>query len=298
MADMRVTNQMIRSRHGRVVFVPAQGQLSSMLPASGSAIDVIVHRGSTVINGRPNGFGDKLLAATFTLILNDHGIRAVLDDNMIRDLVRCPIFRPGVDKDAIHYEFNYSPENERYPGGIMRRALDKFAARFRLAPLQVTRKTVGVQYQDMPEVPSVDVVLCSRTGDWTPYRNWPYFQELKNALKERGISYCDLSEERTRGIECLNYISKSKLYLGLETGMSHYASSIAGGKALVIQSGYSTFDFWCSYDYECIAHPVPCQPCFLRSGCPHGHACMREITAESLVRRILARLEAGSKAVH
>ncbi|MBM4043984.1 MAG: glycosyltransferase family 9 protein [Planctomycetes bacterium] len=251
----------------------------------------------TVAVFRESAFGDKIMAAQFTAILNDNGIIAVLDDVEACNLVVCPKYDPQKHRHYTRYRFEYM-WGQDYRGGIMRTALDLFARHFQLTPLVVTRHAVATRYYDVPGVPSVDVALCTRTKNPSSYRNWPHFGALKAALRSHGITYCDLSEEHVRGMRCLNQIRKARLYVGLETGVSHLASSVAAGKGLIIQSGYCPFDYWCPYGYEYIAHPVPCAPCFRSSGCPAGHACMRELGVWTVLNRILARLRRFRKDPH
>ncbi|MBM4043985.1 MAG: glycosyltransferase family 9 protein [Planctomycetes bacterium] len=258
--------------------------------------NVVIFRPPGIVNGVAEGLGDRLLASTFALILNDNGVRAVLDDDLAGELVRCPTFDPARHGDYRRYRFNYEPENRYFPGGLMRRALDNFAQQFGLQALQITRTAVAVQYSSQFDVEPVDVALCTESGGWSPYRNWPHFDCLKKSLEANGISFCDLTKEGKRGMECVNYIRKARLYVGLETGVSHLASSVAAGKGLIIQSGYSTFDYWCPYEYAYIANPVPCAPCFRRNGCPSDHACMRGITVERVLDRILTWLRSSALA--
>ena len=148
---------------------------------------------------------------------------------------------------------------------------------------------VPVKFEENINIPQVDVVLCTKTGPWTPYRNWGFFDQLKQRLNDLKITYVDLNEQKILSYDCLNYVKKCKVYVGLETGTSHYVSRFANGKALIIQGGYSTFDYWSfTYDYKAITSNSPCPlaPCFLRTGCPHNHVCMN-IEVDSVLKEIL-----------
>jgi hypothetical protein len=150
------------------------------------------------------------------------------------------------------------------------------------------------------DVPSLDVILCTKTGQWGPYRDWPYFSQLKDMFDKNNISYVDCQERGIYSHECLNYVKNAKLYLGLETGMSHYVSKYANGKALILQSGFCTFNFWAGlYDYDCLKHECPCvyRPCFidrdrLKGGieCPNDVCCMNGLSVDRVFQSVLDRL--------
>lgn len=230
---------------------------------------------------RPYNFalGDHLLASLLVSILRDQNIDAYFwsDSDEIRELVDCPI-RKGYD-----YRFVYEPEQQWDGRSIMQKALDNCQTYLGITNLKLTRTVIPVKYHDLPQVPQVDVAICSSTGFWSKYRNWPYFEQLKHEFDRHGITWIELGQKR--GVECLNYVKKAKIYLGLETGVSHYVSSVAK-KALIIQSGYSNINYWCSYGYAYIQLELPCSNCFLRNGCAHGHACMKNITTETVLREI------------
>ena len=175
---------------------------------------------------------------------------------------------------------------------IMRKALDNFAQAIGLLnSIPITRANAPVKMVLDDRVPSVDIAICSRSGYWSPYRDWPSFPRLKVLLTDAKLRWHDLSESGIRGNECLNYVRKAKLYLGLETGMSHFVSSVAR-RGLILQSGYSCFEYWSTYGYSYLCRHVACSPCFLThvNECPHMHRCMTEITAEMVLQAILCEL--------
>ena len=90
------------------------------------------------------------------------------------------------------------------------------------------------------------------------------------------------------------------MYLGLDTGTSHYVSKFANGKALIIQAGFNLFNWWAyTYDYDMITAEVKCslRPCFLNmkyikkgEGCPYDVRCMKQITVKKVFYEVRKRL--------
>lgn len=253
---------------------------------------------------RGRGFGNNLILAHVVSILNDNGIPAVLfDHRRIHGLVDVPIYDSAhsgyvVDHGVTPNTTKVKNIDQPFVIQHLKRAgwLFKRAVRFD----SVKHNHVPVKFQDMPEVPAVDVVICSASSDWGLYRDWPYFEELKERLFAEGIIYKDLNEDGVYGIECLNYVKKCKLYVGLETGTSHYVSKFANGKALILQSGFSPYYVWgFAYDYDVLTAPVSCQfrPCFLDrdrqaegQSCPFNVGCMRDLSCNVVFEEILRRL--------
>jgi len=245
-----------------------------------------------VVYWKGRGFGDRLLAAFLARVLRDHGVEAYRQNGHAYSLVDCP----ALDAQSEHttYRFNY-----RHGGESMLADSLKELATLTGRHIGLTRNSIPVYYVEIDGVAPVDVAICSRTGPFSNVRNWPYFDDLKVAFRKAGITYVDLNEVvRTTGREadmlCLNYVKKSRLYLGLDTGISHFVSSLANGKALILQSGYSPFSWWCFYGYDRLELDLECKPCWLRSvdTCPHGHRCMRQIGVEQVVHEVAKRIGA------
>jgi len=230
-------------------------------------------------------------------ILNDNGIDAVLRDHKkVKELVDCPL----VTKKASDETFQvHSWTYKCCSKPIILQYIEYFESVID-KKLKVTRNYIPVKFHDIPETPLVDVAMGTITGNWTPYRNWPYFEELKKLFDKEGITYVDLDAGEIKGIECLNYVKKCKLYLGLETGMSHYVSQFANGKALILQGGFTEFDFWAHlYDYDYLqVEDVPCRPCFInkkhisRKGikCEYDHMCMKGLRVDRVFKAIVERI--------
>lgn len=239
--------------------------------------------------------GDHMMAAFFVRLLNDNGIDAVYGTGFYRDLVDVPLSVEGEPYED--FFFTYHHGDLRAPAfdaskSIVETATQRFKSAFGIdREILIRTRHVPVKFVELRGGQRYDVVMCTKSGVWSRYRNWPYFEELKREFDVRGISHFDLSRNGVRGNECLNYVAASKVYLGLETGVSHYVSQVAK-KGLILQSGYSTLGFWCPYLYEALSEPVPCAPCFIHCktqpyDCPFGHQCMRNLS----VSKVLARIE-------
>lgn len=241
-----------------------------------------------------DAFGDNLFSAFITAVLNDNGIPAVLQNPRIADLVECPL---DDDPEAQLPTFNCVRRNRTGSQtsqvfNVYTDLLHEFCKKTKRSDeIPISRDYIPVKYHDIPGVPSVDVALVTRTGHWTPFRNWPYFWKLKWMLDSVGVTYVDLSAKCIRDIPFLNYVRKAKIFLGLETGASHYASRLANGKALILQSGYCDFDYWAgAYRFDRIEVPVECRPCWLREDCSWKHKCMESLEAEAVFRELMGRL--------
>ncbi len=238
--------------------------------------------------------GDHMMAAFFVQLLNDNGIEAVYGTHCYRDLVAVPLSEEG---ESYHeYTFFYHEGVLQRPTfhptkTIIEIATERFQQQFDITQsLEVKTPYVPVKFVENNAIPKVDVVLCTKSGVWTRYRNWPYFPQLKRKLEEQGISYVDLTEQNIQNNDCLNYVHKAKLYIGLETGVSHYVSQVVN-RALILQSGYSSIDFWCPYHYDYLAEDVACKKCFIHCKtrpyqCQYRHQCMQNISVDQVMHKI------------
>ena len=255
---------------------------------------------STIYRITYNGtaFGDNLFSAYVTKVLQKHGYDARLDNSRIASLVDCPIF---VKEDELsdHQIKTFGCIRKNRTGSqttdkftVYSDLLKEFSEQFSIEDeIKASLNYVPVKFNYDASVCSCDVAMVTETGWWTPYRNWPYFDELKEMLSAASISYIDLSQENIRGNLALNVVRNCKLFLGLETGVSHYVSKFANGKALILQSGYTPFKYWAGvYDYKYMNFPVSCSPCWKRSDCAE-HNCMVLISAESVYQSIVEELK-------
>jgi len=240
------------------------------------------------------GFGDYLSASVVVKILNDNSIPAVLDFPKIHNLVDCPKIedlekKEGMDVETVvvvrHYRKN---PNLTFYSDLIKGFKNKLNI---TDDIQINIDSVPVIYKEITEIKGVDVSLVTKSAPFAPYRDWPYFDELKNLFKENNISYIDLTKENIKNFEFLNYVKKSKVYLGLETGSSHYASSLIKDKGFIIQSGYCNFEYWAAhYNYKKIEHRMHCAPCWKRRDCEEEHKCMTEISPKQVLNIIKRQL--------
>jgi hypothetical protein len=250
------------------------------------------------------GFGNPLMLAHLTKILVDNGIDAVFNHKRKTfGLVDVPILDQNDNKKRIVFNgalpSNFKTKVAEEPAMMyyirdFRRMTGKY--------IEFDRKRhnfVPVLFHETDSIKGADVALCTKTGKWAPYRDWPYFDELKDMLHSSGISYIDLNTPlRILSNDCLNVVAKSKVYVGLDTGTSHYVSKFANRKGLIIQGGFNPFFFWAwQYEYEPIVTSVECpyRPCFITkydmySGMVCSAPCISGISVKQVFDRIVEKL--------
>lgn len=243
-----------------------------------------------------DAFGDNLFSAYLTNTLIKNGYQTYLDNSKISHLVECPIFDANKFEESEVESFDCVRNNrtglQTYNKfNVFSDLVSEFKKKFNITtPIHLYLDHIPVRFKKLVNIRSYDVVLVSDTGYWTPYRKWPYFKELKELFDRNSISFIDVSKEEIKDNLLLNYVDNAKLYLGLETGASHYVSKIAKGKTLIIQSGYTSFKYWAEmYDYECKYYEVSCAPCWKRKGCLH-HSCMYKLDAKLIFNEIKKRI--------
>jgi len=232
-------------------------------------------------------------------ILNLNEIPAVFGNSRLFNIVDCPLAQRShlESNDVVFHKISYAFDHRRRQSFIAQ-IIDHFRRRTGEERLIVRIPNyIPVRYEDVPQISSVDVSLNTVCGPFSPYRQWPYFSQLKGLLAGAGISYVDMAHLKARNIEYLNHVKKSRLYVGLDTGASHYVSQVANGKSLIIQSGFNVSEQWCNYDYEFIRYGVVCCPCYktyrsiaAQQACPFNHECMRRIMPELVLARIKTML--------
>jgi len=255
-----------------------------------------------IFGWKGKGFGNALIASHVTKIVNDCGVPAAMSPHRtIVGLVDVPIYDSTKHEgfsDLRGLVFSHTFAHKRMDLPILEKYL-RYASECCGQKIEFSRKDhnfVPVTFTEV-EVPKADVALNTTSGPWGPNRNWPYFTELKKMLESNGISYIDLNEERIVSHTCLNYVKKAKLYIGLDTGMSHYVSKFANHKALILQSGHSPFWFWAyPYEYDFITSDNECEyrPCLLNVSdtkvCPYDRICMTSLSKEVVFKEILRRI--------
>jgi len=236
------------------------------------------------IHRKGAALGDTLLAALATNNLISAGVDAALDDDraIITEHVRVPIFSGSVEAEG--WAFTYTPEAQWDGRCMLRKSLDNFAAAyFPGVRFPIFHRTLEMIFRDDPSIPAVDVVFNTKTGYWSPFRNWPHFGMLKTLLTAKKISWIDLDTLIADDNRCLNYAKKARLYIGLDCGMSHFLASVVR-QGLIVQSGYSEMSYWSTYAYHGIFRDTECRRCYLtyRDKCSFEHECMNMISAESV----------------
>jgi len=238
--------------------------------------------------------GDNLMPAYIVETLNDHDIDAYLLPSPHSHLVSC---KKAIAPCGNGFLFKARRQNrtgfdttEKHT--VYTDLLAEFARKAGMSePFPAKRDHIPVIYDSVSDSPIVDLVLVSVTGNWTPYRLWPFFDELRIRLQREGVRYIDASLEALTDQRFLTVIDRCKLFVTLETGASHYASQVANGKCLVLQSGYCNFSYWAgNYRYTELANPVSCAPCWKRELCDRDHECMTGLSVDRVMAEILARI--------
>jgi len=249
---------------------------------------------------RGRGFGEPLVISLLANILTDNGIPTFYDQHRhTRGLVDCPLVDRSENSPHAGNLRKITPKYVLSEEPIMLQYLKQFERLTGRKDLKITRDHIPVLYHDIPKIPAVDVAINTWTGNLSIYRIWPYFKELQKLFDKNGISYIDLDKKKIFSIDCLNYVKKAKMYLGLESGRSHYVSQFANGKALILQSGFATFDYWAYvYNYDHLEIDVPCRPCWIDrllisqgNFCPHDHKCMKEITVDMVFEEVREKIK-------
>ena len=252
------------------------------------------------------GFGNSLMMAHLTQILVDNGIDAVFNHRRkTTGLVDVPVLDPSDHQKRIVF-------NGILPSDFTTKMIEEPVMMYFIRDfMKMTGKNiefdrkrhnyVPVHFIEVDNIKGADVALCTKTGTWTPYRNWPYFDELKKMLQVSGISYIDLNNPLILSNDCLNIVAKSKVYVGLDTGTSHYVSKFANRKGLIIQGGFNPFFIWAwPYEYEPIVTTVKCKyrPCFINKNdiyngivCNEGVSCISKISVKQVFDRIMEKLK-------
>lgn len=242
-------------------------------------------------------FGDNLLALWMVRVLNEHGVEVYFRHQQGMDLSRymdVPLHRGQPVKGI--WEYTYVRAYEDYlkqPRSLMEWCLADFKAKFGLKVETPFEPRIPVKFVEDPTVGHHDVAINFSAGPWVRFRNWPHFPQLVRLLKAHGISFV-LLDESMKDHKCLTAVKRAKVYLGLETGVSHYVSSVVN-KGLVLQSGFTKNDFWNMWGYEYLEYSVPCAPCHIRPAptgreCPHGIKCMQELSPETVLKKLLSML--------
>jgi hypothetical protein len=251
------------------------------------------------------GFGNALMLAHLTKILVDNGIDAVfMDHRKTRGLVDVPLASGAPGKwvrfnGVLPSDFDVKRADE--PGLLTYIRWFRLMTGKQIVFDRAKHNHIPVFFEDM-DVPEVDVAMWTRTGPFGPYRDWPFFEDLKKVFDSEGITYLDMTQMQIMGIECLNVVKKAKMYLGLDTGTSHYVSKYANGKGLIIQGGFNPFFYWAwPYDYVPILKSTDCplRPCFInvrhiaegKAKCPKEVPCIAEISVERVFNEVREMLD-------
>jgi len=251
---------------------------------------------------RDASFGDQLIATLMVHVLNDNGIESYYESRIkketaifwggctyIENLIDCPLSKNCHENMIVHWPIpNEDVAKKNTKISILDDLLNQFKIKYKIKKeIKINRNFIPVKYEEIKNINRYDVVICSDVGKFSTHKKWPYFNKLKSLLSDKKISFIDLNENKIKDNECLNYVKSSKIYLGMDTGTSHYVSMVAN-KGLVIQSGVTSSNWWNLYNYKVIEYKTQCCPCFLKTheNCIHENICTKNISAEFVFEEI------------
>lgn len=153
------------------------------------------------------------------------------------------------------------------------------------------------------------VIFLRRAGPFTPNKDWPNpaWRELVARLAPHAtlveIGAADPAAPpplpgvtdlrgRTTIRQLGGLIATARLVLTPISAPVHIAAAY-GVPVLSIMSGYEAPENSAYPNHTAITHPVPCAPCWLRTPCPHGLACLHGIAGERVFNLALKHLAAS-----
>jgi len=130
---------------------------------------------------------------------------------------------------------------------------------------------------------------------------WDRWQELADLLDKRGQVMVQLGPEgspllhgvvnligKTSFREAVGLVGKSKLFVGYSGGLMHGARAM-DVNAVILASGFEPLEV-ANYPQNLnIYKKTDCAPCGLKTPCPYGRKCMRDITVEEVYNNIYDR---------
>lgn len=236
-----------------------------------------------------DGFGDAIMAATFTQILIDNGIDAqfAYPDDIKQEIFTVPTWTTQRETEQ-EYSFSYKM---KYAGdSLYHQNLKRFQEETGKT-IFITTNKAPVKVEEYTGTP-VDVVLCCTSGYYSMYRDWPYSEKLRMKLAKHRITFKDVAGmELTPKV--LGFVEKCKLVVTVETGLAHYVSNYPE-KVLVLASGHAHPDFWSIYGYNYLDVTVSCKNCFLAGSnlkrCYNNHSCMNQLDVKQVLKEIIKSL--------
>jgi len=248
------------------------------------------------------GLGDTCMGAIIAEIMRENGIEIYFytklfgAERLVRNVRRWRVFL------NIDYTFFYDVPQFSLPLcrlGEMH-FIDAFF-RFNDLPFHYDGRPADVLFLAR-DVPHYDVVLNTRSSDFASVRTWPYFDQLKALLTKHNISFFDLDTlpfsfaDPEPSLRALDLVAKSRLYVGLDSGLSHYVAKVVN-HGLFLQSGHSHFSNWNKYP-RCYstAASVACAPCWqsemIDVRCPgECQHCIRSLSVSSVFEAITVILD-------
>ncbi len=250
----------------------------------------------------PGGLGDNCMSAIIAEIMRENGYQTYFYakllgfDKLIEDVL---VYDPSLFYD---YTFDYDNPSFTIPVNKLngKHYIDAFFE-FNKLPMRFDGRAANIIFNDV-DVPIVDVALNTKCSNWAIKRRWPHFDKLKEYFRANGISFFDLDtikyyswKNSESSAKALNIAAKSKIYVGLDTGMSHFVAKYVK-KGLIIQSGFSLFSNWNNYNnFYFTGLNVPCSPCWISEhipgDCPgKDNKCMEDLSASMVFQNILTLL--------
>ncbi len=245
------------------------------------------------------GLGDNCMGSIIADMMREHGYDIYFYTKLrnFEKLVHNIKRQNGIFLESDYFIYSYTDPKYSIPLSELRMTnfIDAF---FKFNGLSIRFDGRGADVIFIPLLENrYKVVLNTRCSNFSEKRLWPFFSDLKLLLKKEKISFIDLDDtiqlsynDQLSSFYILNLVRNSDLYIGLDSGMSHYVAKMVN-LAYIIQSGHSFFENWCKYSrYEYIALDVPCRPCWVNeenlADCTIQDKCMQDIYPEIVFENI------------
>ena len=229
-------------------------------------IDIDKNSSNILITTFASGFGDHITAAIFCQILSKNGynvsyaynkkgkdrdfsvvLENIIDTFDITDIKKEYFYNIDFLKNN-GFNFSYSYSYSRAcPYNMIFQNLLRFGIYDLKTPIDgfvINKNKLNNNCE------YYDVIMMLESGRGQPIRGYALSRELEDIIKSNGLKVLNINAKLSSNlglIEFLSLVSKSKIYIGIETGPTHAASWISK-KSIILQSGLHSSCLWNIYN--------------------------------------------------